>query len=262
MSLLETRNLCRSFGGLHACDNVSVRIESNEIFGIIGPNGAGKTTFLNLCAGTLPPDSGEIIFNGKNIAGLSAWKIARRGIARTFQNIKLFNSMTVHDNVAAGFHTAETSHFYDALFRTKRFRQEQSSTEKSAFELLHRLGLGQYKDVLAKNLSYGMQRKVEIARSLAARPELLLLDEPSAGMNPVETKSLLTFIKMIRDEGYTVVLIDHDIKFIAEACSRIMVMHYGKKICEDTVDVIYNDERVIEAYFGRGKAGKIGARHA
>jgi branched-chain amino acid transport system ATP-binding protein len=252
MTILETRGLSRSFGGLHAVENVSTKIADNEIFGIIGPNGAGKTTFLNLCGGACPVTSGDILFFDKRITNLPSYKIAKMGIMRTFQNIKLFDSMTVLDNVRAGFHICEDAGFFDALIRTKKFKTKNVELENRTIELLQTLDLLKYKNTVAKNLSYGLKRKVEIARALASKPKLLLLDEPVAGMNPVETKSLLNFIVKIRDEGYTIAVIEHDIKFMAELCDRIMVLDYGKKICEDTAAKVYRDARVIEAYFGKG----------
>lgn len=254
--LLETQNLCRFFGGLRAVDGVSVQINAREIFGIIGPNGAGKTTFLNLCSGACRVSSGAIMFDGKNITNLGAHTISQAGIARTFQNIKLFNSMTVFDNVCAGFHNVEKTNLFDALARTRRFKQEQAEVERRAFSLLQKLQLEEYKDMLAKNLSYGMRRKVEIARAIATGPKLLLLDEPVAGMNPAETRALLDFILKIRDEGWTIAVIEHDIKFIAQLCDRVMVLHYGKKLCEGSAAEVYKDSRVIEAYFGRGRTAR------
>lgn len=258
MTLLEATQVSKYFRGLHAVDGVDAKVEKGEIFGIIGPNGAGKTTFLNLIGGTFPVTKGKLVFDGEDITNLPSWKVAQKGIARTFQNIQLFNSMTVLENVAVGFHLSEKANMLDAIFRTKRYRSEKKEIEERAVALLTKLGLDEYKDVQAKNLSYGMQRKVEIARALAADPKLLLLDEPAAGMNPNETKSLLDFIKSINKEGYTIIVIEHDVKFMIQLCDRIMVLNYGKKISEGTPAEVRNDPKVIEAYFGSGRAARQG----
>ncbi len=258
MTLLEATQVSKYFRGLKAVESVDASVKKGEIFGIIGPNGAGKTTFLNLIGGTFPVTKGKLVFNGEDITNLPSWKIAQKGIARTFQNIQLFNSMSVLENVAVGFHISEKSGMIDAIFRTKRFRKEKKEIEERALALLTKLGLESYKDVLAKNLSYGMQRKVEIARALAADPKLLLLDEPAAGMNPNETKSLLEFIKAINKEGYTIMVIEHDVKFMIQLCDRIIVLNYGKKISEGTPEEVRNDPAVIEAYFGRGRVAQQG----
>ena len=258
MTLLEATGVSKFFRGLHAVEDVDVRVSKGEIFGIIGPNGAGKTTFLNLISGTYPVTKGKIVFDSENITNLPSWKVAQKGVARTFQSIQLFNSMTVLENVAVGFHKNEKAGMLDAIFRTKRFRKEQREAGERAAQLLEKLGLAAFKDVLAKNLSYGMQRKVEIARALAAEPKLLLLDEPAAGMNPAETQSLLEFIKSINREGYTIIVIEHDVKFMIRLCDRIMVLNYGKKISEGTPEEVRSDPKVIEAYFGSGRAAGQG----
>jgi branched-chain amino acid transport system ATP-binding protein len=258
MALLEARQVSKYFRGLHAVEGVDAVVEKGEIFGIIGPNGAGKTTFLNLCGGTFPVTKGRFIFDGEDITNLPSWKIAKKGISRTFQSIQLFNSMTVLENVIVGFHISEKSVMADAIFRTKRFISEKKDIEQKAIALLQKLGLDSYKSVLAKNLSYGMQRKVEIARALATNPKLLLLDEPAAGMNPNETRALLEFIKGINKEGYTIIVIEHDVKFMIQLCDRIMVLNYGKKISEGTPSEVRNDPLVIEAYFGKGRVAQQG----
>lgn len=258
MTLLQATQVSKYFRGLHAVDGVDARVEQGEIFGIIGPNGAGKTTFLNLIGGTYPVTKGKLEFDGEDITNLPSWKIAQKGIARTFQSIQLFNSMSVLENVAVGFHISEKANMLDAIFRTKRYRSEKKDIEEKALALLTKLGLDAYKDVHAKNLSYGMQRKVEIARALATDPKLLLLDEPAAGMNPNETKSLLDFIKSINKEGYTIIVIEHDVKFMIQLCDRIMVLNYGKKISEGTPSEVRNDPKVVEAYFGSGRVAQQG----
>ncbi len=257
MTLLKTKDLCKFFGGLKAVNQVNMEVEEGQIFGIIGPNGAGKTTFFNLCAGTFPATSGEIWLNGKNITGYRSYMAAREGIARTFQNIQLFQNTSVLENVAVGFHIHISTNMLDAILGTaKQKRTEKEIYEKGA-ALLDRLELGQYKDTMAKNLPYGIQRKVEIARALAISPKILLLDEPAAGMNPIETQELLTFVKKLNADGLTVVVIEHDLKFIMNVCDRIMVLNYGEKLCEGTAKEIQENRQVQEAYFGK-RAGLSG----
>lgn len=251
MVLLETKDLCKFFGGLKAVNRVDVEVEEGQVFGIIGPNGAGKTTFFNLCAGTFSATSGEIWLNGKNITGYKPYMAAQAGIARTFQNIQLFQNTSVLENVAVGFHIHASTSMLDAVLgNAKQKRTEKEIYEKSA-ALLERLELGQYKDTMAKNLPYGIQRKVEIARALAISPKILLLDEPAAGMNPMETQELLVFVKKLNTEGLTVVVIEHDLKFIMNVCDRIMVLNYGEKLCEGTAAEIQGNRQVQEAYFGK-----------
>ena len=251
MALLKTVGLCKYFGGLKAVNHVDMEVQQGQVFGIIGPNGAGKTTFFNLCAGTIPATEGEIWFDGKNITGYRPHMAAKTGIARTFQNIQLFQNTTVLENVAVGFHIHTNTNMLDAVLGNAR----QKNTEKEIYEkgaaLLERLELGQYKDTLAKNLPYGIQRKVEIARALAISPKILLLDESAAGMNPNETHELLLFVKKLNAEGLTVVVIEHDLKFIMNVCDHIMVLNYGQKLCEGNAQEIQNNKQVQEAYFGK-----------
>ena len=254
--ILESKNVCKNFGGLKAVADVSTQVPTASIFGIIGPNGAGKTTYLNLLSGTYLVSSGEFIFNGENITGNQVHVSARKGIARTFQQIQLFDSMTVLDNVIVGFHKNEKSNMVDAVFRTKRYWREELEIRQKGIELLERLEMTDYIDQIASNLSYGMQRKVEIARALATDPKLLLLDEPAAGMNANETAALLDFIKFIRTKGYTIIVIEHDIKFILNLCDEIMVLNFGQKIAQGTPAEIRDDKNVIEAYFGTGRVAK------
>ncbi len=259
MYILESRQVSKHFGGLKAVDCVDMKVEKGEIFGIIGPNGAGKTTFFNLCAGTYPVTSGEIWFNNQNTTNKPSYEMARLGVARTFQNIKLFDYMTVAQNVAVGFHIHTKTNVFDAVFHTKRYRNDEKLIREQTAKTLENVGLAQFAQVKARNLSYGMQRKVEIARALVLKPQVLLLDEPAAGMNPSETQELLTFVKKLNDEGYTIVVIEHDMKFIMNVCDRILVLNYGKRICEGTPDVIRNNTAVAEAYFGKGLAANGGA---
>jgi len=254
--IMESKNVSKHFGGLRAVDNVSTQVPEGSIFGIIGPNGAGKTTYLNLLSGAHSTTSGDFIFCGENITKNSVHVNAKKGIARTFQQIQLFDSMTVLDNVIVGFHKHEKSNMADAIFRTKRYWAEEVDIRQKGLELLERLEMADCCDQIASNLSYGMQRKVEIARALATSPKLLLLDEPAAGMNANETYTLLEFIKFIRTKGYTIIVIEHDIKFILNLCDEIMVLNFGQKIAQGTPAEIRDNKAVIEAYFGTGRVAK------
>lgn len=254
MALLESRQACKYFGGLKAVDHVDMQVEQGEIFGIIGPNGAGKTTFFNLCAGTFPLTSGEIWFDGKNITGCRPHMAAKAGIARTFQNIQLFQNTSVLENVVVGFHVHTSTSMLDAVLGNAKQRRTEKEIYAKGAALLERLGLGQYRDTMAKNLPYGIQRKVEIARALAISPKILLLDEPAAGMNPMETQELLEFVKRLNGEGLTIVVIEHDLKFIMNVCHRIMVLNYGQKICQGTAAEVQANRDVQEAYFGKSAA--------
>lgn len=262
-TIFETRDACMYFSGLKAVDHVSIQVEQGEIFGIIGPNGAGKTTFFNVCSGSYVPTGGKIIFNGKDITRLRPDQIVRCGIARTFQNIKLFGNMSVLENVKIGFSIRTKTNVIDAVFHTKRYRQDEKMLEEEGRKLLESLELSQYADVKASNLAYGVQRRVEIARALAAKPKILMLDEPAAGMNPQETEALLRFVKKLNKEGLTVMLIEHDMKFVMNICDRIAVLNYGKKICEGVPEEVKNNQEVIEAYFGKPLNLNVGgAEHA
>ena len=251
--LLEAKGICKYFGGLKAVENVDMQIEEGDIFGIIGPNGAGKTTFFNSCSGIYPPTKGEFFLKGEKISRLSADRIARMGLARTFQNIQLFKFMTVLENVKIGFHTRTKSGMMDALFRTGRHRREEEQVREESLEVLKKVGLFDYRDILAGNLSYGIQRRVEIARAIALDPRILLLDEPAAGMNPNETRELMDFIKKLNENGYTIAVIEHDMKFIMNACNRIMVLNFGQKIFEGSPEEVRDNRQVQEAYFGKGR---------
>ena len=249
--ILEARNVSKHFGGLRAVDDVSLVVNEGEICGIIGPNGAGKTTFFNLCAGVYPVTKGEIFFKGEVITGNRTENIARMGIARTFQNIKLFNYMTVLDNVKMGCHINLHASIFDVIFHSKIYKKDELYANEHAKKILESVELQEYAEILAGNLAYGTQRKVEIARSLATQPSLLLLDEPAAGMNPNETMQLSKFIKQIRDSGITVVVIEHDVRFLMNLCDRIIVLNYGKKLCEGLPNEVRNNRDVQEAYFGK-----------
>ena len=253
--LMEAKKISKYFGGLKAVDEVDMKINKGEVFGVIGPNGAGKTTFFDVTSGLKPTTSGEIWFDGENITNKKPEHIAKKGLARTFQNIKLFSEMTVLDNVKIGFHMHTKTNMFDAILHDRRYKNDEKMVHDKGMELLDRIGLSQYTDTEAGNLAYGTQRKVEIARALAMEPKILLLDEPAAGMNPQETMSLLEFVKNLNSEGYTIVVIEHDMKFIMNICDRILVLNYGRKICEGTPELIKNDENVCKAYFGSQKVG-------
>lgn len=250
--LLEAQGICKYFGGLKAVENVDMKLFPGDIFGIIGPNGAGKTTFFNICTGIYPPTKGKIFFDGEDITALSPERVAQKRIARTFQNLQLFKFMTVLENVKIGCHIKTKTNMADAIFHTRAYKLAESFTTEKSLEILKRIGLYDDRDKLAGNLSYGMQRKVEIARALALDPKILLLDEPAAGMNPLETQSLMTFIKTLNADGYTIAVIEHDMKFVMGSCNRILVLNFGQKILEGTPAQVKSDPEVQSAYFGKG----------
>lgn len=250
--LLESKNVTKTFGGVTAVNNIDMKIEKGDIFGIIGPNGAGKTTFFNVCSGVIPPTKGQVFLNGELITGMRPEQIAQRGMARTFQNIKLFNYMTVLENVKIGFHMHTKTNIFDAILNNKKFKNDEKMVVKESTKIIERVGLSKFINVPAGNLAYGVQRKVEIARALALRPQILLLDEPAAGMNPNETWELLEFVKKLNNEGYTIAVIEHDMKFVMNLCKKILVINFGTKICQGNPEHVKNDKGVQEAYFGKG----------
>jgi len=255
MALLQTTNVVKRFGGLTAVNKMNLTLEKGQIASIIGPNGAGKTTFFNTLTGIYTPEEGSIEFNDHNLIGLRPDQVAERGIARTFQNIRLFGSMTVIENILVGMHTQLKQSGVDALFRTKAFHNEEEEAEQKAKELMDYVGLKNVGNELARNLAYGGQRRIEIARALAANPDLILLDEPTAGMNPNETEEAIKLFRRIRDDkGITVLLIEHDMRVIMNISEHISVMDYGEKIAEGTPAEIRSNQRVIEAYLGREAA--------
>lgn len=254
--LLEVMALNKSFGGLKAVQNVDIRIEPRSISAIIGPNGAGKTTLFNLLTGIYKPDSGTIVFNGHSLVGLRPDQVNAAGIARTFQNIRLFPSMTVLENVMVGMHSRLRISLLDTLVRPRGFQMQEEHVRQKASDLLKFVGLSGKGDEISRNLPYGDQRRIEIARALASDPKLILFDEPTAGMNPQETAEAMDLFRRVRDElDITVVLIEHDMRVVMGISEHISVLDYGEKIAEGTPDDIRANARVVEAYLGRRAAG-------
>lgn len=251
MILLDISKLSKSFGGLSAVLNFNIHMDEHELVGLIGPNGAGKTTVFNLITGVYKPDQGQIMFRGQNLVGMSPHNICARGVARTFQNIRLFNDLSVLDNVKIACHKQVRYGLLGAILRTPAFFKGEAEIEAEALKFLQVFRLENKKDELAKNLPYGEQRRLEISRALATHPTLLILDEPAAGMNPNETKELMQLIEMVRKEfNLAILLIEHDMSLVMGVCERIYVLDYGQIIAEGLPEEIRNNKQVIEAYLG------------
>lgn len=249
--LLRTENVSEVFGGLKAVTDFNIHLDRGELVGLIGPNGAGKTTAFNMLTGVYQPTTGSITFEGESIVGLKPYQVTQRGIARTFQNIRLFSELTVLENVKIAFHYHVKYSVLEAVFRVGRYFKEEEEIDKEAHQLLKIFHLDDKANEVAKNLPYGAQRRLEIARALAAKPKLLLLDEPAAGMNPQETKELMEMIRWIRQEfGLTILLIEHDMSLVMGICERIYVLEYGEIIAEGTPAEIKENPEVIRAYLG------------
>jgi len=255
-AVLEVTGVSKRFGGLQALSEVSIRIQPGQIYGLIGPNGAGKTTFFNVITGLYTPDSGTFMLGGEPYRPTAVHEVAKAGIARTFQNIRLFPDMTVLENVMVGRHARTRSGLFGAVFRTKAFKDEEAGITQRARELLAYVGIPGFADYKARTLSYGDQRRLEIARALATDPKVLALDEPAAGMNATEKVVLRQLIDRIRNDGRAVLLIEHDVKLVMGLCDGVTVLDHGKQIAEGTPAQVQANEAVIEAYLGHGHGQK------
>ncbi|MDD6005201.1 MAG: ABC transporter ATP-binding protein [Firmicutes bacterium] len=251
MSILEVKNLGINFGGLRAVDNFDITIDQHELVGLIGPNGAGKTTVFNMLTGVYQPNDGDILIDGKSILKKKPHEICALGIARTFQNIRLFGDMSVIDNVKVALNSFYQYSVFDALLKDRKYQRQEKDTHKEALELLKVFELDGYADYMASNLPYGKQRELEIVRAMAAHPKLLLLDEPAAGMNPNETINLMKTIRKVRDEfDIAILLIEHDMKLVKGICERVTVLNYGRVLRSGVTDEVLSDPEVIKAYLG------------
>lgn len=251
MAILTVSNLSLSFGGLKAVDSFNITIEQGELYGLIGPNGAGKTTVFNLLTGVYKPDAGKIVLGNTNITGLSTKEINKAGIARTFQNIRLFKDLSVLDNVKVGLHNHYKYSTASGILRLPAYYKIEKQMNKAALDILQVFGLDKEADTLSSNLPYGKQRKLEIARALATNPKLLLLDEPAAGMNPAETSELMETITLIREKyKVTILLIEHDMKLVTGICEKIFVLNFGQELANGLPGEVLNNPEVIKAYLG------------
>lgn len=260
MALLEVKNLCKSFGGLAAVKNVSVSVPKGNIVSLIGPNGAGKTTVFNLLTGFYTRDNGNVILDGEALGNLSAHEYVKKGLSRTFQNLRLFSKMTAAENVLVGYQSKVHYNNFDAVFYTKRFRNSEKQAREQARAALEKLKLTEYENELSSGLPYGLQKRLEIARAIVSSPKILLLDEPAAGLNPNETEDLCQLILSLSKEGNTVFLIEHDMKLVMKISDYVYVMDHGEMLSEGIPEVVRKDQKVIEAYFGKGGTGNAAKR--
>lgn len=255
MEILSIKGLEKDFNGLKVLEDINIKIKQNEIFGLVGPNGSGKTTMLNIITGFLHPTAGEVIYRGEPITGLKPHEISQRRIVRTFQLSSLYPNLTVEENIITGSHLKASSSFLSSFLQTRRYREEERALKEKTEEILSFMDMTKQKDVLARNLAFGDDRKLEIAIALATDPELLLMDEPAAGMNPEEQEKLIQLIRLISQMGITILIIEHNMRVIMRLCTSVAVLGYGVKLAEGTPEEIVRDEKVISVYLGETRLG-------